>query len=152
MIRSAGPFDPPAMAAIHAAAFPAGEAWSATIFAGHLSMPGVFGFLTEEGGLILARAAADEAEILTLAVVPEARRAGVGRALLERARSAAAAAGAEAMFLEVSAGNLAARGLYDAAGFETVGRRRRYYPDGSDALVMRVSLVARGASPPCALE
>ncbi|WP_431272740.1 hypothetical protein [Dankookia sp. P2] len=54
------------------------------------------------------------------------------------------------MFLEVAAGNAAARGLYQGLGFAEVSRRRRYYPDGSDALVMRRDLDAAsgpGAEP-----
>jgi ribosomal-protein-alanine N-acetyltransferase len=50
--------------------------------------------------------------------------------------------GAAAMFLEVSDRNLPARALYAAAGFAEVGRRRRYYADGSDALVLRRGLAA----------
>jgi ribosomal-protein-alanine N-acetyltransferase len=68
------------MAAIHAEAFPPGEAWSAEIFAAQLGLPGVFGLIDERGGMILLRVAVDEAEILTLAVAPAARRQGMGRA------------------------------------------------------------------------
>jgi [ribosomal protein S18]-alanine N-acetyltransferase len=45
------------------------------------------------------------------------------------------------MLLEVAAGNAPARALYAAAGFAEVGKRRRYYPDGSDALVLAAALV-----------
>ena len=48
--------------------------------------------------------------------------------------------GATAMFLEVATGNAAALALYTGAGFVEVGRRRRYYADGRDALVLRVNL------------
>jgi ribosomal-protein-alanine N-acetyltransferase len=95
--------------------------------------------------MILIRVAADEAEILTLAVAPEARRTGLGRALLDAACEAARAAGAVRLFLEVSATNQAARALYDAAGFQQIGRRRRYYADGSDALTMSLTLTSGAA-------
>jgi ribosomal-protein-alanine N-acetyltransferase len=53
--------------------------------------------------------------------------------------------GAGALFLEVAGANAAARALYARMGFRDVGRRRRYYADGTDALVMRAAL-----NPPCA--
>jgi ribosomal-protein-alanine N-acetyltransferase len=106
-----------------------------------LGLPGGFGLLRPGVGFVLARVAADEAEILTLAVVPAARRQGHGEALLAGAMAAAVARGAGAMFLEVSEQNEAARALYAAAGFAEAGRRRGYYPDGSDALVLKRGLL-----------
>jgi len=132
--------DAPSLARLHAAAFPPGEAWGADAVALMLAMPGAFGWWVPDGGLVLARAAADEAEILTLGVVPAARGAGLGGRLLAAAMLAAAARGALAMFLEVAAGNAPARALYVAAGFVEAGRRRRYYSDGQDALVLRRDL------------
>jgi [ribosomal protein S18]-alanine N-acetyltransferase len=81
--------------------------------------------------------AGDEAEILTFGVVPEARRRGHGGSLLREAIGAARAKGAGAMFLEVAAGNAPALALYAREGFAEVGRRRRYYSDGADALVLK---------------
>jgi ribosomal-protein-alanine N-acetyltransferase len=132
----ASPAHAPALAAIHARAYPPDEAWPAETFATHLAMPGVFGLIDLAGGIVVARVAADEAEILTLAVQPAARRAGLGRRLLEAAVATARQHGAVAMFLEVSEINTAARSLYETSAFRPTGRRRRYYPDGSDALVM----------------
>lgn len=129
-----------ALAAIHAAAFPEGERWDAAVMAAQLVLPGVFGWIDGRGGMVLARVVADEAEILTLGVAAGARRVGLGRALLAAAMAEAAAVGAAQMFLEVSAGNAAALGLYAGAGFAAVGRRLAYYPDGSDAMVLRVVL------------
>jgi ribosomal-protein-alanine N-acetyltransferase len=129
--------DATAAARLHARAFPPGEAWGAQAIALMLDLPGCFGILRPDSGFVLARVAADEAEILTLAVVPEARRTGLGGALLAEAMAASVLRGARAMFLEVSEANQAARALYGAAGFAEVGRRRRYYADGSDALVLR---------------
>ncbi len=130
------------MAAIHAAAFPAAERWSAEAFATQLALPGGFGLIEAAGGLVLLRVAADEAEVLTLAVAPEARRRGIGRALLEAAM-AAVAQRAVTLFLEVARSNLPARSLYAAAGFVEAGSRRGYYPGGEDALVLRCDLSGR---------
>ncbi|MNE73850.1 ribosomal-protein-alanine N-acetyltransferase [compost metagenome] len=89
---------------------------------------------------------ADEAEILTLAVRPSARRSGLGARLVEAAVVRAAALGAERMFLEVAGDNAAARALYARAGFHEAGRRRGYYAraDGSreDALVLSLNFAA----------
>lgn len=134
------------MAALHARAFPAAERWGAATFATQLVLPGVFGWIAPGVGFVLARVAADEAEILTLAVDPDARRGGIGRALLEAAEAGAVARGARRMFLEVAPGNLAARALYAAAGYAEAGRRKRYYPDGSDALVLSRRLSRAGAT------
>ncbi len=134
------------LAVIHAAAFPPAETWDARTFAIQLGLPGTFGLIEREAGLVLARVAADEAEILTLAVLPAARRRGVGTALLRAAMQGAAGDGARAMFLEVSAGNDAARALYGTAGFRPVGRRCRYYADGAAALVLTAPLSAAAAT------
>ena len=99
-------------------------------------MPGCFALATD-AGFVLARQAADEAEILMLAVLPAARRQGLGRRLVEACAAEAARHGATTLFLEVAAGNDAARALYRATGFAQVGRRRGYYADGADALVLR---------------
>ena len=127
-LREATPLHAAALAAIHAASFPPRERWGADAMALQLGLPGAFGLIDPAGGMVLARVAADEAEILTLAVAP---------ALLEAAAARAARAGAAALFLEVSAANAAARALYESCGFARVGLRTRYYSDGADALVMR---------------
>jgi ribosomal-protein-alanine N-acetyltransferase len=145
-IRAAHPSDAAWLAAIHAAAFPVGEVWGESAFASQLALPGVFGFVAPNGGLVLARVAAGEAEILTLAVIPPARRRGMGTALLRAAMAEALARGAEAVFLEVSGGNEPARALYDAAQFRRVGHRPRYYADGSDALVLAAKLSPAAAA------
>jgi ribosomal-protein-alanine N-acetyltransferase len=134
------------MAAVHASAFAGSDAWSRDVFSLQLALPNVFGLLHPSGGLILARVAADEAEILTLAVDPAVRRGGIGAALLREAATLAATMGARAIFLEVSVTNIAARHLYVTAGFIQAGRRPRYYSDNSDALVLRLDLgEGRGA-------
>ena len=133
--------DPASLAALHAQAFAA--PWSADTFADLLSQPGVLA-VSEPDGFILIRTVLDEAEILTLAVDPAARRRGLARALVEAAAGAARMAGADVMFLEVAHDNLPALGLYEAAGFERAGLRRGYYDRGAagsaDAVVMRLDL------------
>lgn len=117
-----------------------------------LAMPGATGRLALAGdrlvagpgpsgpaGLVLWRIAADEAEILTIAVLPPWRRQGLGRRLVEIAAAEAAQAGATVLFLEVATTNAGGRALYAAAGFNPVGRRRGYY-NGADALVLRRDL------------
>ena len=130
------------LAAIHAAAFPPEERWNANVIALQLGLLGGFGFVHPDGGMVLARVAADEAEILTIAVLPERQGAGLGRKLLNAAMAESAARGARAMFLEVAPTNLAAWALYERAGFIQVGQRSGYYPGGGDALVLRADLGA----------
>ena len=140
MLYRATAADTDVLAMIHASAFPPLDAWSRDVFELQLAMPNVLGLVHGSGGLIMVRVAADEAEILTLAVMPWVRRGGIGHMLLVEATTLAAGLGARALFLEVSVVNNAARGLYAKAGFIQAGRRRQYYSDGSDALVLRCDL------------
>jgi len=132
-----------ALADIHASAFDA--PWTADAFADLLAQAGVWA-LAEDDGFVLMRIAADEAEVLTLAVRPAARRAGLARRLLARALDGAARGGARRVFLEVAADNVAAQALYAGAGFAEAGRRPRYYArlDGErvDALLLARDLAS----------
>ena len=89
-----------------------------------------------------------EAQILNLSVVPDARREGLGRALLQHFVDDARRLRAEQIFLEVRTSNVRAIRLYASEGFVLVARRAGYYPDASggavreDALVMRLPLDA----------
>jgi ribosomal-protein-alanine N-acetyltransferase len=150
-LRTADASDALALAKAHASAFEA--PWPPEAFAGLLGSPGVFALAAvnhEPIGVILMRAVAGEAEVLTLAVEPAHRRRGVALALLRAGLVQAEAMGAEAAFLEVAADNLAALALYRTEGFEEAGQRGGYYrrPDGEavDALVLRRTL--NGASNP----
>ncbi len=142
-----GPLHADALAAIHAAAFPAAEQWSAKTFSDLLELPGVFAIMAAGGGLLLARIAADEAEILTLAVMPEQRRRGIARRLLRDAIARLRASGAAALFLEVSVGNVPARALYAAFGFCEVAKRPGYYAGGESAALLRLCLMPSEAGP-----
>ena len=88
--------------------------------------------------------APDDAHISSVAVAGEARRRGHGRRLVTALVALAGSLGAEAVTLEVRASNGAARALYRGYGFEEVGERRRYYPDGEDAAIMTLSLAGTG--------
>ena len=117
---------PDRLAAIHAASFTVPRPWDATEFAALLDGPGVV-LLTESEGFLLGRVVADEAEILTLAVHPAARRSGLGRALVAAFLAEAQRRGARRAFLEVAAVNTAALALYRSAGFIESGRRKGYF-------------------------
>ncbi len=134
---------PEAMAALHHASFTLPRPWSAAEFARLSDSPAVF-VASESFGFAMGRIAADEVELLTLAVAPAARRQGVGARLLATLLEKARTRGASRVFLEVAADNTAAVGLYLQAGFSVCGRRHGYYPrpDGppTDALVMVRSL------------
>lgn len=133
-----------AMSAVHHAAFTSG--WSENAFVDLMATPHTLALGTVEEttraltGFVLLSVVADEAEILTLAVLPDLRRRGLASRLLEQAIVTARAGGAAALFLEVSETNAAALGLYHGAGFVETGRRPGYYQseDGADALIMKL--------------
>lgn len=131
--------------------------WSAEEFSALMEQNTVFGFAAREignratgpAGFVLARHAAGEAEILTVAVRRSHRRLGLGRQLMEAVLRELHAQRAEALFLEVDETNGAAIALYRRLGFREVGRRPGYY-DKIDApkaaaLVMRRDGFARPA-------
>jgi [ribosomal protein S18]-alanine N-acetyltransferase len=137
------------LAAVHAAAVRPGEpAWQAMAFDALIGGARVDGVVACAGetpaGFVLWRTAADEAEVLLIAVVPELRRRGFGRVLLRHAIAAARTAGAATMWLEVAADNPGPIALYRAEGFAEAGRRPGYYhrTDGirADALVFRLAI------------
>jgi len=133
-LRPATRADVELLAALHRPAFPE-EPWSAEALATLLESPGVYGLIAEgdgpppgrAGGFILCRAVADEAEVLTLAVLPALRRRGAGSLLLAGGLAWAAAGGVTRMVLEVAEDNRPALALYGGAGFTAVGRRPAYY-------------------------
>jgi ribosomal-protein-alanine N-acetyltransferase len=136
---------PVQMAALHGACFnTTPPPWSASAFAGLMDSPLVF-TIGDTRGFVMGRAAAGEAEVLTLAIAPDARRQGLARQLMLAFHSAARSAGAEAAFLEVAQDNAAAVALYLSIGYAQAGRRRGYYTapggGGVDALVMTRALI-----------
>ncbi len=107
-----------------------GEAWTPAQTLGMLSLPGVWLTIAEaDGGAVgftLTRAIGGDAELLLLAVIPERRGTGIGRALLRAAMSEAVARGSPQLCLEMRANNPATR-LYLGEGFVKRGERRDYY-------------------------
>ncbi|MBD5400963.1 GNAT family N-acetyltransferase [bacterium] len=118
---------------LHRQCFPH-KPWSATEFA-DLKKSGC-DIIASQNGFIVYRVVADEAEIITIGVAPDARRTGIAAAMLAIAESDASKRGATKMFLEVAADNAPARALYKAGGYIEVGTRPKYY-DGVDAIMMR---------------
>lgn len=130
------------MAVMEAAFDPAyGEAWNRRQVADALSMPGTHalvvdtdGALLPEGlasqrspaGFILSRHVLDEEELLLIAVIPGARRRGIGAILINRLFEAARARGIARIYLEMRRGNPALH-LYRKLGFEPIGERPNYY-------------------------
>ena len=133
-----------------------GEAWSADLLAHELARSDGAGadrryVVVEEGpdddGQILGYAGLwygdgrGDADLLTIATVPRARRRGLAAAMLGELIGLARAAGCRAVLLEVRVSNDAARALYPRHGFTAAGQRRRYYTAPvEDALVMRLPL------------
>jgi [ribosomal protein S18]-alanine N-acetyltransferase len=146
--RPIGPERSAECAMVHAASF--AYPWDETDFEQLLVRPEVIAEGAIEtrdcslAGFILSRAALDEAEILTIAVLPERRRCGLAAALLSTHLAELWARGVTQLFLEVDANNVAARSLYAANGFHQIATRESYYrkkgAKPASALVMRLDL------------
>ncbi len=124
------------LANLHRACFPS-KPWTAQDFA-DLKKSGC-DIIASQNGFIVYRAVTDEAEIITIGVHPDARRAGIASAMLVVAEQDLRARGIKKLFLEVAATNAAARKLYERAGFHQIGIRPKYY-DGIDAIMMEKAL------------
>lgn len=132
------------MARLHGAAFVMPRPWSEAEIADLLASPMCFA-LTEPEGFLIGRVVADEAELLTIAVDPAAQGRGVGGRLMQQFLRALQDRQAERVFLEVAEGNLAARALYERAGFGVTGLRRGYY-HGPEGQVVDAVVMARGVA------
>jgi ribosomal-protein-alanine N-acetyltransferase len=138
--------DAPALAQLHGASFHRG--WGESEFESMLTERNTLVHRLRMGrkiiGFSVSRLAADEAEILSIAVAPSHRGRGLSRDLLLNHLGHLAGRGVKTVFLEVEENNQPARRLYGRAGFTVVGRRERYYrqPGGEqlDALMMRRDL------------
>jgi [ribosomal protein S18]-alanine N-acetyltransferase len=142
-VRRAGPADAGLLAGVHAACF--ARNWDASAFTPFLAAPSCLALLASEPdavphGLLVTRLAADEAELLTLGVVPASRRQGAARALLTSAIGELRRCGAKRLLLEVEDGNEAALGLYRSLGATAVGRRPHYYAHGAGATIFSLAL------------
>ena len=122
--------DAPWLSQLYTASFPKG--WDAQQFL-ELLAGGAEGWLIEKSGFILIRCAADEVEIITLAVEPTLRRQGIAEQLVEHMVQTLATRSIQKLFLEVRENNDAAIALYQKHGFTQIGHRPDYYglPDGS---------------------
>lgn len=132
------------LAKLHAQAFD--RAWPQEAMQALLGQPGMLCLAGRMAagrpicGFVLARVAADEAEIITFAVHPQDRRQGVARALIAELGQILHKQSIVSLFLEVAEDNTAARGLYEACGFSLTGRRKAYYATRErrvDALILR---------------
>jgi len=143
---------PESLARLHARCFTSPPPWSSAAFAALMADRQVFLLLEGEAGFLLGRAVAGEAELLTLAVAPQARRQGLGRRLVGRFLDQGRRRGACTALLEVSVDNRPAQALYRAAGFAEVGRRPGYCRSGTgaplDALILRRALTEAAAADP----
>lgn len=118
--------------------------WSEPSWQAELAQPAahVWGAYCEEKlvGFLCVRGAADQYEITNLSVEPGHTRQGIGRALLQQALKQLKTLGATQLTLEVNAVNQPARALYESCGLMVLGVRKKFYPDGNDALIMGKNL------------
>jgi ribosomal-protein-alanine N-acetyltransferase len=130
------------LSALHRETF--ADGWSVDAMGEVLRSPGVFALLAlvdgVPAGFAIGRLAADEAELLSIGTLANARRLGIGRALVVAV--AACVPRARALFLEVGEDNPGARALYAALGFALVGRRADYYQRGAGSRVAALTMSA----------
>ena len=139
MIRPAAATDVPALLALEADLF-GPDAWSETSLRDELDGAGRRAVVLVEDDAVVAyavtRLVGDVVDLQRIGVRPDHRRRGLARLLLADVLAAARAGGADRMLLEVSAANAEAVAFYATQGFTRIDVRRRYYRDGSDALVL----------------
>ncbi len=121
---------------LHKLCFPH-KPWSASDFA-ELKQSGC-DIIASQHGFVVWRVVADEAEIITIGVHPDARKSGIASAMLTLVENDVMKRGGKKLFLEVAENNIAAIKLYTTNGFKQIGVRPKYY-DGIDALLMEKSL------------
>ena len=129
---------PAHMAALHARCVTVPRPWSATEIAQLLADSQVYA-LIQPNGFLIGRCVAGEAELLTIAVAPEAQGQGLGAMMVSHAGAVAQAAGLEAITLYTNAAMQGAQRLYARLGFDLVERRHQ---DGFDRLFYRKAVVA----------
>ena len=124
------------LANLHKKCFPH-KPWSADDFA-DLKKSGCE-IIASQNGFIVWRAVADEAELITIGVAPDARRTGIGAAMIGIMEGELKKSGVKSVFLEVAENNAPARKLYEQNGYVQIGVRPKYY-DGIDAIMMKKDL------------
>jgi ribosomal protein S18 acetylase RimI-like enzyme len=134
-LKPAAAADLPPLDQLDQAIFP-NSAYSAESWVAELKAAMVFIALSGDTavGFISVARTGDDIEIRKIGVLPGYRRAGIAQYLLQHA--AQAFAGAERILIDVAADNLAGIAFYRKSGFTEIARRRKYYADGSDAVVM----------------
>jgi len=141
-IRAAVAADLNELAALEEECFP--DPWARSTLQTALDDEKTLLLVAECGGAVCGYATAwtilDEGELTRMAVTRHARGQGIGAALLQAVWRECWRRGARVVFLEVRAGNEVARRLYERCGFARTGVRRRYYADGEDAVVMKISV------------
>ncbi len=146
-LREATAADVPAVAALETLLFGA-DAWTGAQVAEELTGERRAAWVAGDPvvGYAVTLSADDVVDLQRIAVHPDHQRRGLARTMLDAAVAAARTETADRMLLEVSAENAVALAFYAAAGFEEIDRRRRYYRDGTDAVVMglRLAATARG--------
>lgn len=124
------------LANLHQKCFPH-KPWSADDFA-DLKKSGCE-IIASQNGFIVWRAVADEAELITIGVAPDARRTGIAAAMIGIMEGELKKSGVKSVFLEVAENNTPARKLYEQNGYVQIGVRPKYY-DGVDAIMMKKDL------------
>lgn len=124
------------IANLHKLCFP-NKPWSASDFA-DLKKSGCE-IIVSQNGFAVWRNVADESEIITIGVAPDARRNGIASAMLAIIEKNIKNQGVKKIFLEVASTNIAGQKLYENNGYKTVGIRPKYY-DGVDAILMAKDL------------
>jgi ribosomal-protein-alanine N-acetyltransferase len=145
-IEAASLRDAPRLAQLHGASFHRG--WGEGEFESMLAERNTLVHRLRMGrktvGFAVSRIAADEAEILSIAVAESHRGRGLSRNLLLTHLGHLAGRGVRTVFLEVEENNRPARRLYERAGFAVAGRRERYYREANgeqlNAVLMRRDL------------
>ena len=113
------------------------DAWSPAMIEEELTGERRRAWIADEIGYAVTMTVDDVVDLQRIAVAPAHRRHGVARSLLDTVMRESVG---DRVLLEVSAANASALAFYAAAGFVEIDRRRKYYRDGTDAVVMRVSL------------
>jgi len=143
MIREAALTDLAALTDVEAACF-GSDAWSAFLVEAELKSDTRSVLLASEDDVVVGYGSImvvdDVADLQRIGVVSEARRRGLARTLLTELIAKAAGLGATRMLVEVADVNAPAISLYESFGFQVIHRRRGYYANGIDALVMERKL------------
>lgn len=124
------------LANLHKKCFPH-KPWSADDFA-DLKKSGCE-IIASQNGFIVWRAVADEAELISIGVSPDARRTGIAAAMIGIMEGELKKSAVKSVFLEVAENNAPARKLYEQNGYVQIGVRPKYY-DGVDAIMMKKDL------------